>query len=61
VELDRRGARAIIPPKAGRGRQISSDFDIYKWRPLVENFFAILTSSVGSPRATVSSNLGDYA
>jgi len=39
VELDRRGARAIISPKAGRGRQISGDLDLYKWRPLVENFF----------------------
>jgi transposase len=39
VELDRRGARAIIPPKAGRGREISSDFEMYKWRPLVEKFF----------------------
>jgi hypothetical protein len=28
---DWRRARAVIPPKAGRGRQISGDLDLYKW------------------------------
>ncbi len=39
-ELDRRGATAVIPPKANRKRQISYDKHIYKWRHLVENYFA---------------------
>ncbi len=42
AELDRRGASAVIPPKADRARQISCDFDMYKWRHLVENFFCNL-------------------
>jgi transposase len=42
AELDRRGASAIIPPKADRARQISCDFEAYKWRHLVENFFCDL-------------------
>ncbi len=41
AELDRRGASAV-PPKADRARQISCDFDMYKWRHLVENFFCDL-------------------
>jgi transposase len=42
AELDQRGASAVIPPKADRARQISCDFDMYKWRHLVENFFCDL-------------------
>lgn len=39
AELDERGALAVIPPKADRSRRIGCDFNIYKWRHLVENFF----------------------
>jgi transposase len=39
TELDNRGAVAVIPPKANRVTTIPCDFEIYKWRHLVENFF----------------------
>lgn len=42
AELDRRGAMAVIPPKADRKRPTACDFDMYKWRHLVENFVAKL-------------------
>ncbi len=42
AELDKRGALAVIPPKADRARVITCDFAIYKWRHLVENFFCDL-------------------
>ena len=42
AELDKRGAIAVIPPKANRARRISCDFEMYKWRHLVENFFCKL-------------------
>jgi transposase len=42
MELDRRGVMAVIPPKANRKRPTPCDFDMYKWRHLVENFFAKL-------------------
>ena len=40
AELDKRGASAVIPPKANR--KIKRDYDrhAYKWRHLIENFFA---------------------
>lgn len=40
AELDTCGATAIIPPKANR--KVTRDYDkhAYKWRHLVENFFA---------------------
>lgn len=40
AELDARGAIGIIPPKANR--QVPRDYDkhAYKWRHLIENFFA---------------------
>jgi transposase len=41
-ELDARGAIAVIPPKADRARQIDCDFDMYRWRHLIENFFCDL-------------------
>ena len=50
AELDRRGASAVIPPKADRARQISCDFDMYKWRHLVENFFCDLKLSTAEPK-----------
>jgi|TARA_B100000959_G_scaffold181332_1_gene189661 transposase len=39
-ELDQRGATAVIPPKSTRIKQITYDKDIYRWRHLVENYFA---------------------
>jgi transposase len=39
TELDNRGAAAVIPPKAHRVTTIPCDFEMYKWRHLVENFF----------------------
>jgi transposase len=42
AELERRGAAAVIPPKANRKRKIDCDFDIYAWRHLIENFFCNL-------------------
>ena len=39
-ELDQRGATAVIPPKANRKQQIAYDKDMYRWRHLVENYFA---------------------
>jgi transposase len=40
AELDVRGASAIIPPKANRKFLRDYDKHIYKWRHLIENFFA---------------------
>ena len=42
AELDRRGVTAVIPPKANRKQPTACDLDMYKWRHLVENFFAKL-------------------
>ncbi len=39
-DLNQRGATAVIPPKANRTIQRDYDGEIYKWRHLVENFFA---------------------
>ena len=39
-ELNDRGATAVIPPKANRKIQREYDVDMYKWRHLVENYFA---------------------
>ena len=39
ADLDERGAVAVIPPKANRVTTIPCDFEMYKWRHLVENFF----------------------
>jgi transposase len=38
--LDDRGALAVIPSKADRKVQIPYDVDMYRWRHLVENYFA---------------------
>jgi len=38
--LDAHGATAVIPPKANRKLQRNYDVDVYKWRHLVENYFA---------------------
>ncbi len=40
AELDQRGAAAVIPPKANRKQQHPYDKEMYKWRHLVENYFA---------------------
>ena len=40
AELDERGASAVIPPKANRNQQLAYDKEVYKWRHLVENYFA---------------------
>lgn len=39
-ELDGRGAAAVIPPKSNRNHQRDYDEAAYKWRHLVENYFA---------------------
>ncbi|RJE78449.1 hypothetical protein DWB67_17675 [Paracoccus sp. JM45] len=39
-ELDARGASAVIPPKSNRKQQRNYDADAYKWRHMVENYFA---------------------
>ncbi len=40
AELNQRGAIAVIPTKANRKQQIAYDKDMYRWRHLVENYFA---------------------
>jgi transposase len=42
AELEARGALAVIPPRSNRATPIACDFDIYRWRHLVENFFCNL-------------------
>lgn len=39
-DLNDRGASAVIPPKSNRKHQRDYDEDVYKWRHLVENYFA---------------------
>jgi len=39
-ELDVRGAVAVIPPKANRTLPRDYDAQAYKWRHLIENYFA---------------------
>ena len=39
-ELDARGAVAVIPPKANRTLLRDYDAQAYKWRHLIENYFA---------------------
>ncbi len=40
AELNQRETCAVIPPKANRKLQIIYDKAMYKWRHLVENYFA---------------------
>lgn len=42
AELNARGAIAVILPKSNRTKIIERDFEIYRWRHLVENFFCKL-------------------
>ena len=46
-ELDERGAIAVIPPKANRKMQRDYDTHMYKWRHLIENYFARIKESRG--------------
>lgn len=39
-ELNRRGAKAVIPAKRNRIIHIPHDKDAYKWRHLIENYFS---------------------
>ena len=39
-DLNERGAVAVIPPKSNRKNQHEYDKHIYRWRHLVENYFA---------------------
>ncbi len=40
LEFDDRGALAVIPPRKNRKQSIQIDIEMYKWRHLVENYFA---------------------
>ena len=40
--LEHSAVKAVIPPKANRVEQREYDEEMYKWRHLVENFFAKL-------------------
>src|SRR3982750_147916 len=40
ADLDDRGAAAVIPPRSNRKVIIDSDKEMYRWRHLVENYFA---------------------
>ena len=40
ADLDDRGAAAVIPPRSNRKVIIDSDTEMYRWRHLVENYFA---------------------
>ena len=42
IELDARGACAVIPPKSNRSQEISCDFHMYRWRHLIEHCFCKL-------------------
>jgi len=39
LELNMRGALAVIPPMSSRATSIPYDTEMYKWRHLIENFF----------------------
>ena len=40
LELDARGSLSVIPPRKNRKQLIQIDTEMYKWRHLVENYFA---------------------
>jgi transposase len=42
AELNHKGAIAVIPPKTNRNGALECDFEMYKWRHLIENFFCKL-------------------
>jgi transposase len=39
LQLNERGALAVIPPNGSRAKKIPYDEEMYKWRHLIENFF----------------------
>jgi len=39
LQLNERGALAVIPPNASGAKKIPYDEEMYKWRHLIENFF----------------------
>ena len=41
-ELNGRGARVVISQMPGRKAPLAIDREVYKWRHLIENFFAKL-------------------
>ncbi len=40
MSLIEHGTQAVIPPRINRKTQINYDREIYKWRHLIENYFA---------------------
>ena len=42
AELDARGAKAVIAQHPRRAKPLAVDKEMYKWRHLIENFFAKL-------------------
>ena len=52
AELDARGAAAVIPPRSNRKVSIDYDKEMYRWRHLVENYFAKIRRFAPSPRDT---------
>ena len=42
AELEARGAAAVIPPRASRKGCFRCDRHLYRWRHLIENYFAKL-------------------
>jgi transposase len=40
AELDQRGALTVILPRRNRKLQIDYDKEMYRWRHLIENYFA---------------------
>jgi transposase len=42
VLLEKADVKAVIPPRANRKQQRYYDEEVYKWRHLIENFFAKL-------------------
>ena len=46
-DIDNRGAQAVIPPRKHRKTLIDYDSEMYKWRHLVENYFARIKHSRG--------------
>ncbi len=42
AKLNDRGAIAVIAPKADRKETIDCDYEMYKWRHLIESFFCKL-------------------
>ncbi len=46
-EIGERNASAVIPSKSNRKIQTPHDKEVYKWRHLVENYFAKITEFRG--------------